>query len=264
MASSDLTKIAGVSCACETFKASATARRRRRMLRVVNVSKYFGRVRALESVTMEVNRGELVGLIGPNGSGKTTLINVITGYYEPDGGAVYLGDRKLTGMRPHEIASLGVARTFQVPRVFRSMTVVQNLMAALAYNREARRGAEERAEWLLRSLGLSEKRNDLASNLSGGQQRLLEIARALIVNPKVLLLDEPTAGLNPVVIESLRELLEQVKRSGTAILMVEHNMRVVSSFCNRVVAMNEGIVVAEGKPEEVLLNEAVIEAYLGR
>jgi ABC-type branched-subunit amino acid transport system ATPase component len=234
------------------------------MLRIVNVTKYFGRVRALESATVRVDRGELVGLIGPNGSGKTTLINVITGYYEPDGGTVYLGDRKLTGMKPHEIAALGVARTFQVPRVFRSMTVMQNLMAALAYNREARKGAEERAEWLLDALGLSEKRDELASNLSGGQQRLLEIARALIVNPKVLLLDEPTAGLNPAVIETLRELLQRVKESGTAVLMVEHNMRVVSSFCDRVVAMNEGIIVAEGRPEEVLLNEAVIEAYLGR
>jgi LPS export ABC transporter ATP-binding protein len=234
------------------------------MLRIVNVTKYFGRVRALESVTVRVDRGELVGLIGPNGSGKTTLINVITGYYEPDRGTVYLGDRKLTGMKPHEIAALGVARTFQVPRVFRSMTVMQNLMAALAYNREARKGAEERAEWLLDALGLSEKRDELASNLSGGQQRLLEIARALIVNPKVLLLDEPTAGLNPAVIETLRELLQRVKESGTAVLMVEHNMRVVSSFCDRVVAMNEGVIVAEGRPEEVLLNEAVIEAYLGR
>ena len=234
------------------------------MLRIVNVTKYFGRVRALESVTVRVDRGELVGLIGPNGSGKTTLINVITGYYEPDRGTVYLGDRKLTGMKPHEIAALGVARTFQVPRVFRSMTVMQNLMAALAYNREAREGAEERAEWLLGALGLSEKRDELASNLSGGQQRLLEMARALIVNPKVLLLDEPTAGLNPAVIETLRELLQRVKESGTAVLMVEHNMRVVSSFCDRVVAMNEGVIVAEGRPEEVLLNEAVIEAYLGR
>jgi ABC-type branched-subunit amino acid transport system ATPase component len=154
------------------------------MLRIVNVTKYFGRVRALESVTVRVDRGELVGLIGPNGSGKTTLINVITGYYEPDRGTVYLGDRKLTGMKPHEIAALGVARTFQVPRVFRSMTVMQNLMAALAYNREARKGAEERAEWLLGALGLSEKRDELASNLSGGQQRLLEIARHLIINAK--------------------------------------------------------------------------------
>jgi ABC-type branched-subunit amino acid transport system ATPase component len=234
------------------------------MLRIVDVTKYFGRVRALESVTVRVDRGELVGLIGPNGSGKTTLINVITGYYEPDGGTVYLGDRKLTGMKPHEIAALGVARTFQVPRVFRSMTVMQNLTAALAYNSEARKGAEERADWLLGALGLSEKRDELASNLSGGQQRLLEIARALIVNPKVLLLDEPTAGLNPAVIETLRELLQRVKESGTAVLMVEHNMRVVSSFCDRVVAMNEGVIVAEGRPEEVLLNEAVIEAYLGR
>jgi ABC-type branched-subunit amino acid transport system ATPase component len=144
------------------------------------------------------------------------------------------------------------------------MTVMQNLMAALAYNREARKGAEERAQWLLGALDLLDKRDYLASNLSGGQQRLLEIARALIVNPKVLLLDEPTAGLNPAVIETLRELLQRVKESGTTVLMVEHNMRVVSSFCDRVVALNEGMVVAEGRPEEVLLNEAVIEAYLGR
>lgn len=234
------------------------------MLRIENVSKYFGGVRALESVSLTVKEGELVGLIGPNGSGKTTLINVVTGYYAPDSGKIYLSGRNVTGMRPHEIASLGVARTFQVPRVFRSMTVTENLMAALAYNREARKGAEERAEWLLRELALEEKRNELASNLSGGQQRLLEIARALMLRPKVLLLDEPTAGLNPVVIERLRDLLLHVKGSGTAVLMVEHNMRVVSSFCDRVVAMNEGVVVAEGRPEEVLLNEAVIESYLGR
>lgn len=234
------------------------------MLRVENVSKYFGRVRALESVSLSVREGELVGLIGPNGSGKTTLINVVTGYYVPDAGEVYLGGRKVTGLRPHEIARLGVARTFQVPRVFRSMTVTGNLMAALAYNREAREGAAERAEWLLRELGLAEKRDDLASNLSGGQQRLLEIARALMLRPRLLLLDEPTAGLNPAVIERLRDLLQQVKGSGTAVLMVEHNMRVVSSFCDRVIAMNEGLVVAEGRPEEVLLNEAVIESYLGR
>ncbi|MEM0375877.1 MAG: ABC transporter ATP-binding protein [Nitrososphaerota archaeon] len=234
------------------------------MLRIENVSKHFGGVKALNSVSLTVKEGELVGLIGPNGSGKTTLINVVTGYYRPDGGAIYLSGRNITGMRPHEIAGLGIARTFQVPKVFRSMTVAENLMAALSYNKEAREGATERAEWLLRELGLVDKRDDLASNLSGGQQRMLEIARALMLKPRLLLLDEPTAGLNPAVIERLRDLLLSVKESGTAVLMVEHNMRVVSTFCDRVVAMNEGVVVAEGRPEEVLLNEAVIESYLGR
>jgi branched-chain amino acid transport system ATP-binding protein len=233
------------------------------MLEVRNVSKFFGGVVALKDVSIEVKPGEIVGVIGPNGSGKTTLVNIITGYYRPDSGKVFSSGLDITGVEPHKIASQGVARTFQVPKIFRTLTVWENLLAALSYNKSAREKAYENAVKLLKSMELWEKRNLQASALSGGQQRLLEIARALLTNPKVFLLDEPTAGLNPVMIEKLRELLMELKGRGAAMLMVEHNMQVVTSFCDRVVAMSEGAVIANGVPHHVLTSAEVIESYLG-
>ncbi len=234
------------------------------MLDVRDISKFFGGVVALKNVSIKVRSGELVGVIGPNGSGKTTLINVITGYYKPDSGKVLAMGRDLSGLGPHEIANHGVIRTFQVSKIFKSMTVWENLLAALSYNVAARKTAYEKAVRLLKTFELWDLRDNQASALSGGQQRLLEIARSLLTNPKILLLDEPTAGLNPVMIEKLREALTELKNRGAAILMVEHNMQVVTSFCDRVVAMNEGMVIAEGVPENVLTSSEVIESYLGR
>lgn len=228
------------------------------------LKKSFGGVRAVNGVSLEVKDGEIVGIIGPNGSGKTTLINLITGYYEPDEGLIEFSGKRIDGMRPYEIAALGVARTFQVPRVFKRLSVMDNLAAALAFNRRARGGAEERARDLLKAFDLWDKRHEPAGNLSGGQQRILEIVRALMTRPRLLLLDEPTAGLNPLFIAKLKDILLDMKSEGTSTLIVEHNMRVVVDFCERVVAMSEGQIIAEGVPREVLISPAVIDSYLGR
>ena len=248
-------------------------------LHVENLTMRFGGVVALEGVSLGLDQGEILGLIGPNGSGKSTLFNVVTGFYRASAGRVLLDEEDLTELYPHEIATWGLARTFQNLNLFNQMTVLENVMVGMHartsaglrhffYNlgRVAReeRGIRKRAREILGEMGLEEHSDEQAKNLPYGIQKRLEIARALASDPKFLLLDEPAAGLNLAETETLQETIDQILRKGIAILLVEHNMRIVMNICPRICVLNYGAKIAEGTPSEVSENEAVVEAYLGK
>ncbi len=218
------------------------------MLRVEGVTKRFGALVALDNVTFEVNSGRL-GIIGPNGAGKTTLFNVISGFLKPDSGRIIFKGRDITKLKPSRIAEMGLIRTFQILKVFRNLTVEENVKAVCDDYRE-----------ILEDVGLWEKRNVLAGNLSQGEMRLLGIALALSRNPKMLLLDEPFSGLSPVECRSLADYLRDLKVPS---IIIEHKLGELFDLVERVVVLNFGRVIFEGKPSEVVENEEVVEAYVG-
>jgi ABC-type branched-subunit amino acid transport system ATPase component len=225
------------------------------ILRVVGLSKKYGGVPALEGVSLELREGEVVGMIGPNGSGKTTLLDLVCGFIKPDMGRIYLNGMDVTDWKPFKIASLGVARTFQITKVFKKMTVMENMLAA--------RRDPDKAYRLLRLVELDGLRDEYAENLSGGQQKLLEFVRSLMLEPRLLLMDEPMAGVTPVIMERLVELIKDVNRRGVTFLIVEHNISVVARLCERCLVLNNGRLIAEGNLEAIRNHPEVKKAYLG-
>lgn len=249
------------------------------LLEVKNLTKNFGGLTAVGDVTMELNAGELVGLIGPNGAGKTTLFNLLTGVYEPSEGTVSLDGTILNGKKPYTIASLGLSRTFQNIRLFKDMTVLENVLIGMGNNRKPNllasflrlpkfyQNEEELAAKALELLAIFDLDKDaetLAKNLPYGQQRRLEIVRALATNPKILFLDEPAAGMNPQETAELTSLIRKIKEEfGITIILIEHDMSLVMEVTERIYVLEYGRLIAHGTPEEIKNNKRVIEAYLG-
>jgi branched-chain amino acid transport system ATP-binding protein len=249
------------------------------ILEVEDVTKAFDGVRAVNRCNLSVRRGTITGLIGPNGAGKTTLFNLITGFLKPTGGRILFRGERIDGLPPHRIFHRGMVRTFQIPRELKTMTVLENLMLvppdqageqiwnpwlfAFRVSRQERRIYEKALE-VLEFVDLIHLRDDYAGNLSGGQKKLLELARTLMCDPEMILLDEPGAGVNRVLMRKLVENIETLRREvGITFFVIEHDMDLVTRLCNPVIVMSQGERLAEGSPEEIKQDERVLEAYLG-
>jgi len=248
------------------------------MLTLSSISKSFGGLHVLQDVNINVPQGSIFGLIGPNGAGKTTVFNLITGLLTPTGGSLTFDGESIVGIKPHQITRRGIARTFQNIRIFKEMTLLENvvvgmhrhldygpagLLLSLPGYRGHEKRARERALELLSWVKLDHKASDIADNLSYGDQRKLELARALATEPKLLLLDEPVAGMNTGEKVDLMSEIQNIKARGYTIFMIEHDMRFVMGLCDRIAVLNFGRIIAEGEPEEIRRNPQVIEAYLG-
>lgn len=249
------------------------------LLRVENMTHFFGGLRAVHNYNLAIEPGQIRGLIGPNGAGKTTVFNLITGRYKPSEGKVFLDGKDITGLRPHQIATMGIGRTFQNLRLWRHMNVLDHVKMAqyskITYGlagaffdtprrRREEREIEEKAHNLLALVGVSHFADQIVTNLPYGAQRRVEMARALATEPKILFLDEPTAGMNPEELMDMMEIIRRVHQElGIAIFLIEHRMKVVMDLCQIVQTLVFGEVIAEGTPEEIRNNPKVIDAYLG-
>lgn len=248
------------------------------MLEVKNVSKLFGGLAAVKEVTLSVHKDELLSIIGPNGSGKTTLFNLITGVYEVSQGSILFEGEAVHNQIPNRIAEKGIARTFQNIKLFHTLSVLDNvLIASYCHGRpkpwshilglrpgvEREKELRETSHKLLEFVGLSKRHDEIAKNLAYGDQKKLEIARALAVRPKLLLLDEPVGGLNPTEKKEVIDLIGKIQEEGITVLLIEHDMKVVMNVSKRIIVLNFGQMIAQGVPEEIKRNPAVIEAYLG-
>lgn len=249
-----------------------------KLLELADVTKVFGGLTAVSDLSFEVDKGSIVGLIGPNGAGKTTVFNCITGNYRPEQGTIYFKGRNITGIKPHKIVELGIARTFQSIRLFAQLPVLENVLAgrhcrmragilACMFHTPAMRREEEesvkRCMAELEFVGLADHYADVASSLAYGQQRLLEIARALASDPALLILDEPAGGMNDQETAELVQLILQLRKRDITILLIEHDMRLVMKICEKLIVLEHGALIAEGTPEQVRDDPDVVKAYLG-
>ncbi len=232
------------------------------ILRVEGVRKLFGGVTAVNSVSFAIERASITGLIGPNGSGKTTLFNLIAGTIPPDRGDVLLEGQRITGLAPHRITARGLARSFQLSRVFGQMTALENLIVVARGESDA--AARLRAKGLIEQVGLDEHRDTWGAELSFGQRRLLEFARVLMLRPKLVLLDEPFAGINPTMAQTMVRLIRELRESGATIFLVDHAMTIVMELCERILVLDMGELIADAPPDAVQRDERVLEAYFGR
>lgn len=238
-----------------------------KLIEGIKVTKKFGGLTALNNVDFSIDEGEIVGLIGPNGAGKSTLFNVISGALRPTAGKIKFKEKDITGLRPHKICRLGIGRTFQIPKPFLNMTVYENLWAAALFRGTKNSGSSDIRQELnkiLEKFGLAEKSMVPASGLTVFQHRMLEIARALSTKPRLLLLDEVMAGLNPTETVQMLEVIRELRNEEEiTIFMIEHNMRAVMGIADRIIVLHQGMKLAEGKPKEICRDPSVIEAYLG-
>ena len=233
------------------------------LLEANEITKRFGGLVAVGNLSLSVDKGQILGLIGPNGAGKTTAFNMISGFYRADEGEIIFDGKEITGLRPDQICKLGLTRTFQVVKPFPNLSVLDNVMVG-AYNRtNDRRESRKKAEEIIEFLGMQEMIGMTAGSLSVAHRKRLEVAKALATDPKIILLDEAMAGLRPTETDEMIELVRQISRQGIALLLVEHVMKVIMSLADRIVVIHHGEKIAEGTPQQICQDKAVIDAYLG-